>query len=196
MVDQAVVDAAAELAMSSQSIFDAAPRIRLVEGKSTYFISVDSGMAVESISSVFGPGGRELRHAPSPQALSDMLQDWRTAKSSEPTHYSTWGSAEQVTVYPRPARLEPGAEIVVYGTWRPTMDATSFPDEFGREHFLTIVEGAKSKLMSMPDRKWTNLQLAGVHASGFQSGIIDARIKALHANAAGSIKARPQRFGG
>ena len=196
MVDQAVIDAAVELAEFSQSIFEASPAIRLIDGKSTYSIFDGTGLELDLVRAVIGPGGRELTPVSSPGHLQDVMPNWQNDASNEPTHYSAWSAPESLTVYPRPERLEAGASIRVYGTWKPGISSTSFPDGFGRSYYQAIVEGAKSRLMLMPDRKWSNPQLAAVSEKKFRDGMIDAKNEAVHGKVAGSIRVRPARFGG
>lgn len=196
MVDQAVIDSAVELAEFSQAIYEASPTIRLVEGRSTYSIFDGTGLDLDLVRFVLGPGNRELTPLSSPGQLQDVLPNWQGDSSNEPTHYSAWSTPELLTVYPTPSQIAAGASLRVHGTWKPSLAATSFPDSFGRSYYQTIVEGAKSRLMMMPDRKWSNPQLAAVSEKKFRDGMVDAKNEALHGKVGGSVRVRPVRFGG
>jgi hypothetical protein len=192
-VDLAVIEAATEFAEKTQLSFFMEAPISLVDGTSTYYIAPDYEVEVDLITGVFC-AGRELKHV-TPSSLHDQAPDWETSESNEPTHYSTFGDAGSITVYPKPMNTT-GQAIRVFASWVPSFDATSIPDELGRTYARDIVEGAKARLMMIPDRKWTNLQLAGIAQGKFDSAIVDGRIKAIHNSAASTITARPQRFGG
>lgn len=192
-VDQAILDAAIEFAERTQIVFTHEAPITLVNGQSTYYVFPEFGLDVDMVQGVHC-GTRELIRV-TPNSLHDEVPDWQTSISSEPTHFSTFVSPGEITVYPKPASVN-GAKLRVMATWAPTMTATSIPDELGKRFFRDLVEGAKARLMLMPDRKWSNPQLGAVAQNAFDSGVVDARIKALHGNAAGTITARPRRFGG
>ncbi len=196
MVDQVVIDAAVELAEFSQSIFEVATSIPLVNGTATYNVAEATGLDLDLVRFVLGPGNRELTPLSSPGQLQDVLPNWQGDESNEPTHYSAWSAPESLTIYPTPANIAAGAALRVHGTWKPGISATSFPEGFGRSYYQTIVEGAKSKLMLMPDRKWSNPQLAMISDKKFRDGMVDAKNEALHGKVAGSIRVRPVRFGG
>ena len=193
MVDQALLDAASEFAEASQIIFCEERPITLVNGRSTYRIAPGSDIGVDMVRGVFC-GTRELRMV-TPTSRHDEVPDWQTSKSSEPTHYGTFEEPDSITVYPRPDAVN-GATIVVQATWAPGFGSTTIPDDMGRRFYRELVAGAKAILMMMPDRKWTNPQLGAMARNEFEAGVAEARIKAIRGNAAGTITARPQRFGG
>ncbi len=191
-VDRAVLDAAAEFAEKSQIIFTAEAPIALVSGVSTYQVSPVSGIDVDLIRHVYC-GTREL-DAVTPSSLHDEVPAWETAESTEPTHYSCFGEAGAITVYPKPRNIT-SETLRIVASWAPSFAATAVPDELVNAYGRDLVEGAKARLMMMPDCKWTNLQLAGIAQGKFDSGIVDARIKAIHGKAAGSVFVRPRQFG-
>lgn len=191
-VDQAVIDAATEFAEKTQILFKAEAPIPLVDGRSTYYIHPEFAVEPDLITSVFC-ADRELDLV-TPTSLHDRVPGWETAESSEPTHYSTFGEPGSITVYPRP-RNTSGQKLRVFASWVPSFGTTSLPDELVRGYSRDIVEGAKARLMLIPDRKWTNLQMAGICQGKFDGGIAEARIKAIHGKAAGTIVARPRQFG-
>lgn len=191
-VDLAVMDAATEFAEKTQIVFKAESPIALVEDRSTYYVFPDSAVETDLITNVFC-GDRQLDLV-TPTSLHDQVPGWETAESSEPTHYSTFGEPGSITVYPKPKNVS-GQSLRVFASWVPSFGATSIPDELGRGYVRDIVEGAKARLMMIPERKWTNLQLAAAAQAQFERGIVDARIKAIHGKAAGTIVVRPRQFG-
>jgi len=191
-VDQAVMDAVIEFADRTQAIFTTSTPVPLVDGRSTYYVFGDYGLEPDLIRGVY-VGPRELTHA-TQSRLHDLIPSWQTAESSEPTVYTTFEESGSITVYPKPRNVNGGA-LTIVATWSPGLDATSFPDELGRRYFRDLAEGAKARLMMMPDRKWTNPQLGAICQGKFDSGISDARIEAIHAKGAGSIVVRQRQFG-
>lgn len=193
MVDRAVIDAATEFAEKTQISFRVEVPILLIDDVSTYYIPPDIDVEVDLITNVFC-AGRELDLV-TPSSLHDRMPGWETAESSEPTCYTTLDEAGAITVYPKPKNVT-GSSLTVFASWVPSFDATSIPDELGRGYARDIVEGAKAALMMMPERKWTNPQLGSICQGKFESGIVEARIKAIHGRSPGTISARPRRFGG
>lgn len=193
MVDQAIVDACTEFAEQSQVLFSVEYPIPLVDGRSTYYIYPDGSVEVDLIRHVTC-GSRELIPVSSTSALNDQLPTWGTTKSSEPTHYSTFGEAGSLTVYPEPLNSS-GQSLVVVASWSPSFDAKSIPDELVTKYALGVIEGVKAKLMLMPDKKWTNIQLSAICQGKFDAAINEARARAIHGKAAGTITVRPRRFG-
>ena len=191
-VDQAVMDAATEFAERTQLLFTIEAPIPLVNGVSTYSVTTVTGIAVSLIRHVYC-GTRELDPV-TPSSLHDQLPAWQTSESSEPTHYSCFGEPGTITVYPAPQRVSTEALRIV-ASWEPAFGATQLPDELVTGYARDIVEGAKARLMLMPDRKWTNLPLAGLAQNNFEAGVAEGKIKAIHSKAAGSVFVRPRKFG-
>jgi len=65
---------------------------------------------------------------------------------------------------------------------KPTRLATCLPDVLYNDFFQEICSGAKAKLMIMPEKSWSNPQLAMVHSAAFDSGVGKATRKAFYAN--------------
>lgn len=190
-VDQAVMDSVIEFCDRTQIDVRVDEQIELQEGVSDYEVFGDDDVEQDLVRGVYGPNG-EITSV-TPARLQDLLPDWQTGESTIPVYYGTWFTPGSITFWPRPNQT--GVLVRVASSWKPALEATSFPDSFGRQYFQTLVEGAKAKLMSMPERKWTNLQLAGVHQMKYDAGIADARAVALHGRSAGTLVARPQAFG-
>lgn len=191
-VDQAVMDAATEFAERTQLIFTIEAPISLVDGVSTYSVTPVSGISVSLIRHVYC-GAREL-DAVTPSGLQDQLPTWQASSSSEPTKYSCFGEPGTITVYPTPQRVST-EKLRIVASWEPTFGATQIPDELVTGYARDIVEGAKARLMMIPERKWTNLQLAGIAEGKFEAAVAEGKIKAIHAKAAGSLHVRPRKFG-
>lgn len=191
-VDQAVMDAAFEFARKTQLVFTIEAPIPLVDSQATYQLPAVSGLDTDLIRGVY-LGARELDQV-TPTSLRDRLPNWQTAESNEPTIYSCFGAAGTITVYPKPVGVT-GQALRIVASWVPSFTAATLPDELVSTYGRDIAEGAKALLMMMPERKWTNLPLAGVAQGKFDTAISEGRIRAIHAKAAGTIHVRPRQFG-
>lgn len=61
--------------------------------------------------------------------------------------------------------------IYVYVSLKPLRTVTTLPDVLFNDWFQAIAAGAKAKLMIMPEKKWTNPNLAMVHADVFENKV-------------------------
>lgn len=61
---------------------------------------------------------------------------------------------------------------------RPADDACELPAEFYSEHLDLLLLGAKSRILRMNNKPWTNLQLATLYEKGFYDGIATAAVDA------------------
>jgi hypothetical protein len=58
----------------------------------------------------------------------------------------------------------------------PTRASTSIPDEIGERFYREIVAGAKSMLMLMPGKDWSNQQMGVAQRALFERGIREAKL--------------------
>ncbi len=192
LVDQAVMDTAIDFASETQIDFNIEAPIALANGQDSYSITEATGMKVDQVRHVYGPLW-ELEPV-TPSQLQDRLQDWQTNQASDPRFYRTWPDANTIVVYPTPQNVTTQT-LRVIAAWKPARTATAFPDKLGEDHFDALVAGALSRLMLVPERKWTNPQMAGVHAGAYNTARVNARIEAIHAKTVGTIRVRPRQFG-
>lgn len=73
-------------------------------------------------------------------------------------------------------------DMNVYVSMKPLRSATALPDILYNNWYQSIAAGAKAKLMFMPEKPWTNPQLASVHASIFDTGVKEAMRKTVLKN--------------
>lgn len=191
-VDQAVMDTAIEFADKTQIEFDIEAPIVLVNDQAEYSIVEAVGLRVSLVRHVYAPLW-ELDPV-TPSQLQDRLRDWQSATSSDPVAYKAWPDPNVLTVYPTPRNVT-GQTLRVIASWKPARNAAAFADRLGEDYMDPLVAGALARLMRMPDQKWTNFQLAGLHQTTFNDGVVEARADAIHAKAAGSLRVRPRQFG-
>ena len=194
---QAVMDAAIEIFEETQIWAPpAGSPVTLQNAVSDYGPTIPAGARVGRIKSVWC-GTRQLDKR-TPGNLSDVLPDWQTAKSSEPTYY-TLVDTDTIRVYPMPDSVT-GASITIHASYVPLDDLSghsnpTIPDEYGVRYRDAIVAGAKARLMIVPDRKWSNERLAGYYKTQFDNALAEIKTHAIHAQLPGTITVRPRAFG-
>ena len=193
---QAIVDAAVELFEYSDAWVITSDPIRLSSLEDTYEPDSVQGARIGRIKNVWC-GARQLRFK-TPSGLTDVLPDWQTARSSEPTYYTS-PDGSSVRVHPMPFAVN-GASITIEASYIPRDDMSgsvspTIPDALGIKYRDTIVAGAKARLMAVPERKWSNERLAGYYQAKFDDGKATARIEAIHAGQPGTLTVRPLLFG-
>lgn len=197
LATQAVMDAA--IAIFEETQIWAPPvasSITLQNSVNDYAPTAPAGARVGRIKSVWC-GAREVDER-TPGNLSDVLPDWQTAKSSEPTYY-TLVNQSTIRVYPMPDSVN-GASIAIHASFVPLDDMSGYatptiPDEYAIRYRDAIVAGAKASLMIVPDRKWSNERLAGFYKTQFDNALAEIKTHAIHAQLPGTITARPRSFG-
>lgn len=103
--------------------------------------------------------------------LDRRSQGWRT-RTDKPRRYIL-NSPTELMLTPIPDDIY---TISMYASLRPSNDATEIPDlllAFQRE---VIAAGAIFKLMTIPDRQWTNMASAALFRQQFYRGVKQARI--------------------
>ncbi len=86
----------------------------------------------------------------------------------------TMVGSQDFTLTPAPGAT--GAVILTDAAIKPTLDATTFPDDFA-EYLSDIAAGAISTLCLLPDNAWTNEKLAGIEDGIFRQRINVVSIK-------------------
>ena len=74
------------------------------------------------------------------------------------------------------------------------MTATVLDDVFYDTHLDTLLAGAKARLMLMPGKPWTEMNLGAAYDAKFRQDCVDARIATMTGNVGGLLRARPRKF--
>lgn len=192
LVASALVRACIEFCRNSEAWELTLDPITLVEGEHTYDLGSPAGAQLVTIKNVW-VGANALR--PVTQAdLQRVLPDWQSALGNEPAFYMGTPDWLSVRVYPIPSSPV-DTPMVVRAVFAPWLSARSLPDAIATRYFETLCAGAKATLMLVPQRAWSNPQLAVVYATQFAEGITNARNEALHNRAQGTVSVQPRRFG-
>lgn len=196
LATQAIMDAAIEIFDETHIWEVTSDPIRLSNLEDTYEPDAVTGARIGKIKKVWC-GQREVIFK-TPSGLTDALPDWQTARSSEPTYYTS-PDGVSVRVHPMPFSVN-GATITILASYVPKDDMSGttspvIPDALGMRYRDAIVAGAKARLMVVPERKWSNERLAGYYQTQFDNAKADIRIKAIHGSQPGTMTARPVSFG-
>lgn len=105
--------------------------------------------------------------------LQAETQSWATRKR-EPTHYFQL-SPRRIRVFPIPEQEYTSTISMVL---QPTRDSVGVEDEFFDEYVEAISNGAISRMARIPQKPWTNMELAAAMGIVFQADIRNARIEA------------------
>ncbi len=97
-----------------------------------------------------------------------------------------------LSLYPTPSQAEP---LVVRAAYTPTESATTLPDFLGQDYRDAVTGGAKSILMAIPGKAWTNPELVMFHRAKFDAAISTAVAEELHGRTVSTVTLRPRRFG-
>lgn len=113
--------------------------------------------------------------------------DWQ-AHTGTPTRYLE-PSVGTIRLYPSPiAAATTGLKLRLIV--KPSDTATGLPDDMAARYRDAIHLGAKSRLMAIPGKPWTNFELAGALATSFASQADSAHTKAAKGNVNARVRAR------
>ena len=105
--------------------------------------------------------------------LQEKNQNWALQKGP-PTHYLQI-SPRQIRVFPIP---EQNYSSTISMVLQPTRDSVGLEDEWYDEYVEYIANGAINRIARIPQKPWTNMELAAAMGIVFQADIRNARIEA------------------
>lgn len=117
----------------------------------------------------------QLDYAPV-RVLETGYVAWETMTGDPPTAY-TQTQYNQVRLFPIPT-AEYAAALRMTGVLRPTLAATGLADRIAVQYFRAIAAGAKTLLMSMGGKPWTNPEGAVRYRAEFEAAKTKATIDA------------------
>lgn len=192
VASRAALRAATDFLSRSQAWVEVQDPIAVVANQQEYELDAPSGARVIDVLAIHTRAG-ELMPLTLDQ-LPRVYADWQTVEGNVPAHYTRGFDFTTFRVYPKPT--EPNGETLrVQAVYTLRDTATAIPDEIVRMYGEAIASGAKERLMTMPGVAWKDLQLAQYHATKYQEGLNEARIRSAMGNTLASVAARPRRFG-
>lgn len=156
-------------------------------GEQFYDIEADPGTDVTTVISAQFNG--QPIESKSVQWLDRELPGWRVNRSTP--KYFTQIDTEQIILAGIPdSNITGGLTMTI--ALQPGHDSKSFPKWIFNQFIYTIVDGAVSKLMLMPNKPWTDLNVGSLKAQAFAQGIANARASAVSALGSAPIRVTPQ----
>lgn len=192
LVEQAIMRTANDFCWETGVWNEIQDPIAVQDNISEYDLDAPSGAQIVTIKSIWMVN-RELVPV-TMERLQELIPNWQEATGSDPAYYNSATDYSTVRIYPIPLGVN-GAKMTIraiytpdqFGSYLPKFLVTTFLDE--------ILAGAKSRLMQMPNKEWTNLQMAVVNATVYAEGITKAKVFIAHDKVAGSVRVRPVRYG-
>jgi hypothetical protein len=105
--------------------------------------------------------------------LKRLYTSWRDVKA-QPTNFFQQ-TAREIVVFPKP---DAAYDAVINKVLVPTRSSTGIEDAYFNEYVESISHGAMSRIMKIPAKPYTNVDLAAVHGALFQSAIRNNKIEA------------------
>lgn len=159
--------------------------------ESTYALSPPAGTRIVRLERVFYDK-RRITSA-SAAALAQTYGDYMQAPGT-PCHFLQ-EQEEDVILVPRPSvDLSEGLTLKVSVTPTRTTTATGIDGRYGNRHFGAILDGALTRVLSMPAKEWTSMDLAAYHRGLFEAAITTARISAQRGLAGARLRTTPHYF--
>lgn len=128
---------------------------------------LDASAVVESVPQLV-VDGRELGHVD-----IRLLDPTRLTDTGIPSHF--WVQDDRsVRLFPIPDGVYP---VVATVTLKPSRSARQVPDWIFETFADGIVSGALWRLLRIPGKEWTNVDLAGAHKALFEKAVVEARVR-------------------
>lgn len=126
----------------------------------------------------------------------DVLSE-RIANSRYPRYREFTGNPDAVLrkssasfwLYPTPAEAKSNSLFLTVSL-KPVPTAEYVPEVLLNDHKQVIISGALARLLLLPNKDWTDKQLAGVHAAAFAGGINEAKKRARRADEGATPRTR------
>lgn len=159
LIERAVLNAAIEFCQRTRAWNIAQPSVAVLATDFPYAVPVPTDGDLFRVMTV-NAGGVPLE--PVSEDTLDKVDDWR-ATEGVPSHWLMEDS-DNLLVYPLPAE---STALLVRAAYKPSRAATTVPDFLFDDHYETIQAGALARLLLMPKRDWTDMQLGLAYAQKF-----------------------------
>jgi hypothetical protein len=137
-----------------------------------YVVTLPAGVELVRVVNAWFMGGELVRKTPG--ELTVLYDHWR-AQTGTPQFW-TQLKFDRLTLVPRQNVTEAEA-ITGLAQCKPGAEATGVPDEVYAQWYMSIVHGALAQLLAMPEKPWSQPQLAQYHGGLFAAGILAATAK-------------------
>jgi hypothetical protein len=128
------------------------------------------------------------------ERLQELIPNWQESQGSDPAYYNCPNDNSVVRIYPIPMGAN-GAKMTIRAVYTPDQFGDFIPKFLVSTYLDELMAGAKARLMIMPNKSWSNPQLAMVNQSMYDEGVTKAKVNVAHDKVAGSVRVRPVRYG-
>jgi hypothetical protein len=156
-------------------------------GEAAYTIEIPSGSDVAAVIGV------EYDGQPIDQKSVDWLNanhpGWRTQTGTP--KYFTQVDTEQIILAPVPESTLTGALVLTLAL-APSQSSTGFPKWISNQYIYAIADGALAKLMTMPNKGWTDVPTGLDRRVSFDAAVAGARATAVTALGRAPLRVKGQ----
>ena len=167
------------------------PSFSLTPPGASYAHSPPADLQVQAVVEAMIVGATE------PMALADPTVKFQAVtplmSTQYPTVFISGDDNVSFTVWPAPAVA---CTMIYRYSLRPTETAATIPDMVYNLYAEAIAMGAKSKLLALPEKSWSNPKLAAQYTSEFRGQINRAKIYRQRAAITAGQRVSPVWFGG
>lgn len=192
LVKQAIMRAANEFCRESGVWSEIQDPMVVLDNINEYELDVPTGSQIVTIKSIWMVN-RELVPV-TMERLQELIPNWQEAKGSDPAYYNAAHDYASFRIYPIPLGANK-ARMTVRAVYTPNQFGTFLPQFLVDVYLDEILAGAKYRLMTMPNKAWSNPELGLVNKALFDDGIVKAKVFEAHDKVALSPRVRPVRFG-
>lgn len=191
LIKQALVQTAIEFCTETLAWQEIQDPVSVSDGQNLLDVDVPRDSRIVVVRDIWA-SNRKLRPVTMPQ-LFELIPNWQTATGSEPTYYNASADWQSIRIYPIPLEAN-NAKLTMRVAYTPTLAATTLPDEICTKYLDGLLGGTKSRLMLMPGKAWSNVQMAAAYRTQFADQMLKAKIDDMHDRVQGSLSVRPVPF--
>lgn len=191
-VRREVLQAAIHFCRTTQAWTEMLDPSALINKMATYSLDLPSDSRLIMVREVWAPDRQLL-----PRSLQEVARrypNWQVAQGA-PEFYNmlTWN---ELRIYPIPIGIPKGFAITVRAALAPTNTAKVAPDVLAERWRDAIIARAKSQLMIMRDKPWTDVNTAAIHAGVYRTECDLAGAERINDGVSGGGTVHAVSFGG
>ena len=164
--------------------------IDIVDGTGTYTLTAPTGYAIVGVERVEING--QYLDPTSLDLLNRSPENWQTDESSQPLEYMV--DAEKVLRLKQIPDTSYTSGLVVWANLKPTPTGDTIPDFIYDDWYETIMNGAVSFLLRMPNKVWTSIDGSEYYNGIYDGYLSEAKNKKFTGKAKVSIRVQAQPF--
>jgi hypothetical protein len=189
IAENAIRNAAIEFCNETRVWRERIVDIPLVQGTVLYTLDTTGAKAAADVLAVHKVTLNDSTRPLSTIPKQHLDQQYLVEDEQRPWYYNN-DEPSKIRFYPAPDTAYTGE---VHAALKPTRTATEGPDFLFTDWLECIASGAKSKLMAMAGRPWSDPKMVRYHRDIFVRGYVEARIRDVKSNVQSSSFMMPAR---